>query len=388
MKLAYHAILIIFLFISCQQEKHSVAGRYELEIGEMKNIERGELEIVGEPGDYFGRIIFFSKRERSFEIGLKDSSYDSLKFILPGGGGFLNLKMKDSALSGKFKYFGLRAELSGRKIGPPSNELQALVDLKPIGNGIISTDEEEAFPSYDAKNQILYFSRNQRIFSSQLNDSGWEKPVHLDFSDEFNDSAPYIFNDGESLLFTSNRQVDDSQPKKKNLWVVNRTKNGWSKPIPLPGPVNIDSLGDYHGAISLADNIYFVSYNRTGGYGRSDIYVATKSSDDTYAIANIGNAINSNKSEADVYVDPAEKYLLFASTGRADGYGADDIYISFKEGVDWSAPRNLGPKVNSYAYEYGVWVDQSNGYLYFNSYRRGTSDIYKIKLEELDVFDK
>ena len=54
--------------------------------------------------------------------------------------------------------------------------------------------------------------------------------------------------------------------------------------------------------------------------------------------------------------------------------------------IDGQNPKNLGHKVNSFAYEYGAWVDEENGYLYFNSFRRGSSDIYRIPLADLEVF--
>ena len=122
-----------------------------------------------------------------------------------------------------------------------------------------------------------------------------------------------------------------------------------------------------------------------GGYGRSDIYGSQADSNDSLVVTNIGTMINTTSSEADVYIDPLERFLLFASTNRNDSFGADDIYVSFREGISWSKPLNLGPKVNSYAYEYGAWVDEASGFLYFNSYRRGSSDIYRVALSDIDV---
>ena len=388
MKIIFLQLCVITFLCSCHQESKSFIGKYQLDVSGMKNVEKGELELVGTQDDCFGKIVFYSKRKRTFEIGLKEASIDSLKFVLPGNGGYLNLALDDSIINGNFKYFGLKADLYGQKVGPPSAELEALVNLQPIGMGIISTFQEESFPSYDDKNDILYFTRDQKLFSSQWTNENWSAPIQLEISNEFNDSAPYLYNNGESLLFTSKRPIVDSARTKKNLWIAKREDDSWSKPIPLPGSVNVDTLGDYHGAISAQENIYFVSYNRNGGLGKSDIYKGVKNSERTYNVINLGNIINSDKSEADVFIDANEKYILFASTGREDSYGADDIYISFNDGRDWSQPQNLGPKVNSYAYEYGAWVDQLNGFLYFNSYRRGTSDIYRIKLEELEVFEE
>ncbi|MEO0876709.1 MAG: flagellar motor protein MotB, partial [Bacteroidota bacterium] len=69
---------------------------------------------------------------------------------------------------------------------------------------------------------------------------------------------------------------------------------------------------------------------------------------------------------------------------REDSYGLDDIYISRNQVEGWSKPENLGPLVNSFAYEYGAWVDAKSGFLYFNSYRRGTSDIYRMPLRDVE----
>ncbi len=381
-------VLVIFLgmMLSCQQQVEPINGRYELKVQGMKNVSTGLLEIVGEQEDYFGRITFYAKRERVYELGLKDGNKDSLVFFLPGQEGYLKLHTADSLWKGKFKYFGIQAELTAKKTGMASEDLEALVALKPIGQGVISTEQEESFPSYDKENNLLYFTRDQNIYYSSYNGTHWEDPELLDFSGTTEDAAPYIFNQGQSMLFTSKRRKDSIGPSKKNLWLANKINGTWSEPQVLPNPINIDSLGDYHGAISEKGNIYFVSYNRTGGYGRSDIFIGKMHSEGNYSVSNLGEVINSEKSEADVFVDPEENYILFASTGREDGFGADDIYISFKEENGWSLPVNLGEKVNSFAYEYGAWVDSFHGYLYFNSYRRGTSDLYRVSLEELEVF--
>lgn len=137
--------------------------------------------------------------------------------------------------------------------------------------------------------------------------------------------------------------------------------------------------------MSAKGNVFFVSYNRVGGFGRSDIYKGTPSNNG-YNVENLGNTINTKNSEADAFIDPEELFLLFASTNREDSYGEDDIYISFQVDGKWTAPKNLGPKVNSFAYDYGAWIDANKEYFYFNSYRRGSSDIYRIPLKEISAF--
>ena len=102
-------------------------------------------------------------------------------------------------------------------------------------------------------------------------------------------------------------------------------------------------------------NLYFVSYNRPGGFGRSDLYVAKPGVNSSYQVGNLGPNINTDKSEADVYIAPDESYLLMATTDREDGFGNDDIYISFNKEGQWSTAVNIGQSVNSFAYEYGYF---------------------------------
>ena len=383
--------LLLFLSVfvlSCSDSEPDRTGAYTLEVSGMKNTDSGSLQIVGEEGDYFGKLTIDAPRQRVFEVGLSFATEDSLSFIMPGQGGYLRLKKQDSVWAGKFKYFGLQADVRARRTAEADQELQSLAALKPLGAGIISTTAEESFPSFDSESGRLYFSRSGVLFSSDISEAGqWSEPDTLSISGEFNDSAPYLDPDFQSLIFTSNRPTNADAPKKKNLWLAHKQDGGWSAPMAFPNPVNIDSLGDYHGGISASGSLYFVSFNREGGYGRSDLYMASLNQESEFVVENLGATINTELSEADVYIDPEERFLLFATTGRENGLGADDIFISFNQSGNWGAPENLGPKVNSFAYEYGPWVDFKDGFLYFNSFRRGTSDIYRVPLKDIPAFE-
>ena len=294
-------LLVLSLILSCAKPEDPIIGSYALEVSSAKTITSGTLDIVGEPEDYFGRIVFNAKKPRVYEIGLTHKSEDSLHFMLPGSNGFLGLKKQDSIWQGQFKYFGIKADLKASKTGEPAQDLQDLVALKPLAKGTISTDQEESFPSYDSKNNILYFTRDQKLWSSQWLNEEWQTPQQLVFSQSDNDIAPCVYNDGESLLFSSNRLTDSLSPKKKNIWTVHKTNDAWGTPVPFPTPINIDSIGDYHPSISKNGTIYFVSYNRTGGFGRSDIYKAMETDSGDFEVSNLGTTINSALSEADVH---------------------------------------------------------------------------------------
>lgn len=374
--------------MSCETVDKGPNGKYEVSVLNKEGLTDNILEIVGEEGDYFGYIEFNGKRKRNYPIGLQFKSQDSLAFYMSGGG-YLRLKKADDLWKGNFKYFGLQLEVEAKRVGEASPSLEELVALKPLSVGVLSTEEDETFPCFDSESNTLYFTKSGKIYQSkETADSTFSEPELVSFSKEYNNSAPYIFKNGEAMLFTSNRPLPFSTKKKKNLWITLKDSAGsWIEPMSLGSPVNIDSLGEYHAAISSKANVFFVSYNRPGGFGRSDLYKATPNGD-KYIVENLGEVINTKASEADAYIHPDEEYLLFASTDREDSFGADDIYITIQKDGAWSKPQNLGAKVNSFAFDYGAWINQNEEYFYFNSYRRGTSDLYRIPLSEIDLLNK
>ena len=314
-KIVFIFLLSILLF-SCKSKEEDIVGKYEVTVTNKEGFEESILEIVGEEGDYFGFVEFNGKRKRNYPVGLDYKSQDSLSFFMSGGG-YLRLKKTDKLWTGNFKYFGLQIEVAVKKVGEASASLKKLVKLKPLSMGNLSTEKDETFPCYDVESNTLYFTRSGKIYQSK--ETGYltfSKPEIISFSSQFSNSSPYIFREGKAMLFTSNRPLPFSNKKKKNLWITLKDSVGnWIEPMPLGSPVNIDSLGEYHAAISSKANIFFVSYNRPGGFGRSDLYRAIPEGDE-YKVENLGPVINTKASEADAYIHPDEKYLLFASTDR------------------------------------------------------------------------
>ena len=52
---AWVSLIGLLLVISCIHEAEELSGKYLLSVDGMKNATTGTLEIVGEPGDYFGK---------------------------------------------------------------------------------------------------------------------------------------------------------------------------------------------------------------------------------------------------------------------------------------------------------------------------------------------
>jgi Tol biopolymer transport system component len=118
------------------------------------------------------------------------------------------------------------------------------------------------------------------------------------------------------------------------------------------GPV-VNSAGNDVGVAVSKDglSLYFNS-NRPGTLGQSDIYVSQRASvDDPWgAPVNLGPTINGTANDTTPAFSRDGHWMFFSST-RSGGYGATDVYASWREHVHddfgWQTPVNLGPNINS-----------------------------------------
>lgn len=263
-----------------------------------------------------------------------------------------------------------------------------------VGAGVISRDEgDDVFPALTPDGNALYFSRpkgrnwsDQTIMFSRDTRDGWSEPEVAPFSgSQYSDRAPRFSADGNTLFFTTNRPLPGGtfSANDYNIWIVRRVSDGWSEPEPLSGSINT-SNPEIHTSVTADGTLYFASA-RPDGHGRSDIYRAERRSHGYAAATNIGGPINTEQSQPDLYVGAAGQMMILAITDHPEGFGGDDLYVSYFRNGSWTTPRNLGPAVNTPEYEYGPTLSPDGEYLYFSSHRNGSGRIYRIRLAELGV---
>ncbi|HKX83865.1 MAG TPA: hypothetical protein VJL58_06585 [Pyrinomonadaceae bacterium] len=245
-----------------------------------------------------------------------------------------------------------------------------------LAPGIISTPDDEVNAAISPDGGSLYFTkkavRKNVIVVSQLVKGKWSIPEVASFSGRFSDIDPYFSSDGKQLFFCSNRPLEGDQPKKDyDIWVVEKTRSGWSEPKNIGTSINTDS-DEYYPAIAADGTLYF-SAMRPNGKGRFDLF-RSQLIDGKYGEPENLSDLNSPTSEADCYISPDQSFIVFASYGRADGLGDGDLYISFNKGGSWTMPINLGAGVNSVAREYAPIGSPDGKTLLFTS-ERGFQDI-------------
>ena len=161
----------------------------------------------------------------------------------------------------------------------------------------------------------------------------------------------------------------------------------------IPQKVTIEdyyNLDEYESFCPSADRkVMLMSVKRDDSYGSKDLYVSFLENDGSYSKPkNMGNTINTYANEGTPFLATDGKTLYFYSYGHG-GYGSADIFVTKRQDetwTNWSKPKNLGPLVNSFAWDTYFSISAEGDYAYLvstkNSY--GNEDIYRIKLDEED----
>jgi hypothetical protein len=233
--------------------------------------------------------------------------------------------------------------------------------------------------SYDGLE--MYINRAPGLHDSDLyrlrrtsRDEDWGPPESLGLTVNSpdptrDDSAASISPDGLALYFHSNRPGGQGG---EDLYLTTRAAKNepWGTPVNL-GP-KVNSSSDEAGAWISADGLelYFHSW-RPGGNGKADIWVARRAtpSEPWTEAVNLGPMLNSANDDVWPCVSPDGLVLFFCAYDRVGGYGGEDIWQTRRATptAPWQTPRNLGAKINLFAYDDTPRVSPDGGTLYFST---------------------
>jgi WD40-like Beta Propeller Repeat len=189
------------------------------------------------------------------------------------------------------------------------------------------------------------------------------------------EGSPTVSADERELFFTSGRNG------REDLFVSMRTGRGspWGEPANLGDSVN-DSMGDDF-SLRLAMNglaLYFAS-NRAGGFGAADMYVTTRDSLDRQwgRATNLGPVLNTAAFEAFPTPSPDGNTLYFNRSTTFDSQDSD-IWVTSRSDAHalWEAPQRLEMPVNGPRAEFSPSISADGLSLYFASERDGSIDIW------------
>jgi WD40-like Beta Propeller Repeat len=217
--------------------------------------------------------------------------------------------------------------------------------------GIISTCTQHGSAYFSPDGREVYFSRmlpRPSVIMYMREENGrWTPPRVV-----CEGLTPGLAPDGRTVLFST-----------WELWRMFKTPAGWTAPDKFGPAINFQKRQDTpyaaaNGALYFCsmfgdrNGIYRAEF-KDGAYGRPE---------------RLEYGISSGYGDFSPCIAPDESYLVFAST--RPGYGVTDLYVSFKTSDgSWTAPKNMGPAINTGAKEACPFVSFDGKYLFFMSNR-------------------
>ncbi len=255
--------------------------------------------------------------------------------------------------------------------------------------GIISGVEAVLNAAFSPDGNAFYYSSisdsgQYTVKYSYSIDGNWTIPETAPFSGEFNDADPIFSYDGRYLFFVSDRpETSNDKETDLNVWYIERSGKKWTEPVNAGGNVNTE-VSEFYPAVSGDMTLYFTA-EYENGYGRRDIYRSEFANGVYSEPENIGETINTEYDESDVFVSPGEEYIIYKVSGRPDSYGYGDIFISFKdENNNWAEGINMGRIINTAAHEYCPIMSPDMKYFFFTRVINGRGHIYWIDAKVID----
>jgi hypothetical protein len=277
---------------------------------------------------------------------------------------------------------------------PRYSNWSAAVDIGPV----VNSPYNDNHPAISKDGLSLYISsarpggvnganlpQFEEIWVSQRSssDAEWGPPVNLGPAINIigsNTGSPTFTLDGHRMYFHSNRPGPCGLA---DLYVARRHDKrddfGWGSVenvgCVVNGPFNDNGPTYFEDETTGITTLYFTS-TRPGGPGDFDIYASTRAGDEN----EFGPAVlvpelsgPGRDTRTAIRRDGLEIFLSSDVTGRVGGIGSQDIWVSTRATTldPWSTPVNLGPTVNSTAFDGAPALSFDGTTLYFFSEQAG-----------------
>lgn len=199
----------------------------------------------------------------------------------------------------------------------------------------------------------------------------------------FYEGTPFVTSDGKYLLFTSNAtEIEKYNTKKANkaglsksgnnalhIYMAENLNGSWENVIELP--INSPEYSCAFPFLTADNNTLYFASDMPGGYGGFDLYACTKTNTGNWsAPKNLGPIVNTDRDEFYPFV--AEEKLYFSSRGLP-GYGGSDIYVATLKNGNPEKVENMGKPFNSSKDDFSFFIFPGAKDGYFSSNREGES---------------
>lgn len=227
------------------------------------------------------------------------------------------------------------------------------------------SSEKVVFTSVDGDTNS---SKNSKDFSAKLYEAisdgtaiGATELIKFSTEEGYHNGLGTFDTKGEKMFFT--RWKVENGKTISAIYKSEKTDTGWSKPIKLPEPVNIEGTNNTQPFITTDDKYLLFSSDRKGGIGKYDLWFAPLDTNlNPLLVTNMGNIVNTAEDEIAPSYHQTSRTLLYSTNGFI-GMGGFDIFSAKGDFQlsNWEKPKNAGSPINSSKDElYYVSTDEDN----------------------------
>ncbi len=194
---------------------------------------------------------------------------------------------------------------------------------------------------------------------------------------------PVLTADEQELIFT--RRLGESNEDDEDLVITKKDSLGhWQKPESISPNVNSEFNEGTCSISADGRQLIFTSCLGRKGFGNCDLFQSLKVGGTWSQPLNMGPQINSAAWESQPSLSADGRVLYFLSD-RKGGLGNRDIYVSHQiEPNKWTKAENLGPKINTSYDEISPFVHANGRTLFFAANGRlgfGGYDLFRSEKE-------
>lgn len=275
-------------------------------------------------------------------------------------------------------YYADSAYVKIKKININSNQ----ADFSPVvyNNGIIFTSSRKKFSliqrihAWTGQSFLsLYYAARKGNEYDQFS-----KPLIFgpEIKTSYNNGPLTISKDSATIYFSRNNPNGNSSDGIIKLEIyethisIPRTRHCDQEVIPFRW--NSNTYNTTHPCLSADGKTLFFASDMKLGYGGMDIYMCKREGKSWSAPENLGPKINTAGNE--VFPYQAENGTLYFSSDGLDGLGGLDIFESKAVNDSYVSARNIGAPINSSMDDFGIALIGKNGYFSSNRINKGTDD--------------
>jgi hypothetical protein len=234
------------------------------------------------------------------------------------------------------------------------------------------------------KDRTAYDGRRlYNIYMAEPKDTAeWNDP--REFKTErsflFNNGPLCIAPDGKTVYFTSEVETGKNVKKKNfknHLGIFIAELSGTDLTGLRPFVYNNPGYDIAHPSVSSDGKYLYFASDMPGGEGGSDIWYCEFINNEWSAPRNMGRKINSPDKENYPYMHPSGR--LYFTSSRAGGMGGLDVWYSAFYSGSWDDPTHLADPINSAADDFAFVAAEDLQTGYFTSSRASSDDIFSFR---------